>query len=140
VAAILSVMPQRGDWDLGLALLRLGFFALWSARDILFVQLMNLRGGRRPLLMSLVYLGVFYTCVWLIVATLHLFRTQPGSAVAALLIPGSVLGLSPASWMDDRLLWIAALVVEAVPVGLLVALQRRVLGDLAPRRPAAVPA
>lgn len=140
VAATLSILPPRGDWDLGFGLLRLGFFALWSARDILFVQWMNLRGGRRPLLTSLLYLSVFYACVLLLEATLHLFQTQAGAAVATLLLPGSVLQLSPASWLDNRFLWVAALLVEAVCAGLLVTLQRRVLGDLAPRRPAAVPA
>ena len=140
VISILQVLPQRGEWDIGLALLKLTFCALWIARDILFVQWMNLRGGRRPLLMSLLYLGAFYICATVIVTAFHVYRTPEGAAWATVLLPGSVLGISSEVWIDHRLLWVSALAVEVLPVALFVVLQHRVRTGLTPRRSVAVPA
>ncbi|HYL63059.1 MAG TPA: hypothetical protein VE077_10600, partial [Candidatus Methylomirabilis sp.] len=66
-AALVGVIAWRRntalEWSLSFAIFQVVFLACWLARDLLFLQWMNLRRGRKPLMMGVVYLGVFYICV-----------------------------------------------------------------------------
>ncbi len=131
VVAILPVMRAPGfSWDPAWAIFRLVFVSLWFVRDILFLQWMNLRRGRRPLLLGLLYLVVFYTCTTLLLAAIGLYRSPQGMAVTAIFAPFSAFARDPESRIDARSLWFVALAVQVVLAGVFVSLQRRRLKEL----------
>jgi hypothetical protein len=131
VIGALQLRPDsRGDWSLSLAIFRWVFLVFWLTRDILYLQWMNLRQGRRQLVMAVVYLGVFYTCVNILFGTLDLYNSPRGIAFASVFVPAPSFALEPQSWMEDRTMWLLALAAQIAVSALFVNLQRRKLAEL----------
>ena len=128
VAILLGIGPQNGEWDLGLAIFRVVFVAAWFARDVLYLQWMNLHRRRRPLLLGLLYLIVFYTCAGIILTTLGLIHAHP--ALASILVPGVLFLSDTGSWADERLVWFASLLVYLTAGGVFTYLNHRQLIEL----------
>jgi hypothetical protein len=117
------------DWDWGLALVSIAFFALWLARDLLYLQWMGLRRTRRPLASAIIYLIVFYTCTGIIFGVAHVLLRQSVAPYSAMLIPSGISSLSVADWAAHYQLWLVALSVLAAEAFLFVFLQRQKLRE-----------
>ncbi len=131
VAILLGIGAQNGEWDLGLAIFRVLFVAAWFARDVLYLQWMNLHRRRRPLLLGILYLIVFYTCASIMLTTLGLIQTHP--ALASFFVPGVLFLLDARSWADERLVWFASLLVYLTAGGVFTYLNHRQLIELSLR-------
>jgi hypothetical protein len=111
------------QWSLGLALIKGAFIALWVARDLLYLQWMELRRSRRPLVMAGLFLIVFYTCIGVILSVAHTFARPTVAAFGAALIPAGVSSLEVADWTIHSQLWVIALLVLAAQAVLFALLQ-----------------
>lgn len=144
IAALQMRTDAKGEWSLSLAIFRWVFLVFWLTRDVLYLQWMNLRQGRRQLVMAVVYLWVFYTCVNILFAALNVYDTPRGLSFAAIFVPAPVFGLNLTAWTDLRTMWLLALASQIAVSALFVNLQRRKLAELsgqsAPALAAAEPA
>jgi hypothetical protein len=131
----LNILLQS-DWSIGLGVLQVAFVAAWLTRDFIYLQWMNLRRTRRPLLTGVLYLVVYYACVGIVLSTLDLFD-QPSSSIAAIFIPSAVFGLDAATWSAQQSRWLLALALLLAQAIAFAWLQRRELKHLAALKPAA---
>ena len=118
-----------GDWDWALALANIAFFALWLARDLLYLQWMGLRRTRRPLVSAFLYLLVFYTCTGIILGVAHVSRRPSAAPYSAALIPSGVSSLQVSDWSAHYQSWLVALAVLAAEVILFAFLHRQKLRE-----------
>jgi hypothetical protein len=91
---------------------------------------MNLRRARRPLLSGILFLGVYYACVGVVLSTLDLFDLG-SSYIAAIFIPSAALGLNSGTWSAYQLQWLAVLALLLAQALVFAWLQRRELKHLA---------
>jgi Ca2+/Na+ antiporter len=117
------------DWDWGLALVSIAFFALWLARDLLYLQWMGLRRTRRPLASAIIYLIVFYTCTGIIFGVAHVLLRQSVAPYSAMLIPSGISSLLAPDWTAHYQIWLVALAVLAAEAFLFAFLQRQKLRE-----------
>ena len=137
--ALIHLRAQPGtQWDLGVGVLQVAFAAVWLARDFVYLQWMNLRRTRRPLVSAFLYLIVFYVCVSIVLSTLHLFDAASKS-IAAIFVPSAAIGLDSATWSAHQAQWIGSLVLLFVQMLGFAWLQRRELKQLAATGSAAEP-
>jgi hypothetical protein len=132
VAMILVIQWQRDpslEWSLAVAIFRVAYFTFWLICDFLFLQWMNLRRGAHPLLMGVLFLGVYYVCAFSIVISLNLER-DPFSAI---FLPTPLFVLDTAAWSAHQAVWIGALVAQIAAGIVFVSFQRRTLATLQPR-------
>jgi hypothetical protein len=131
-------VEQAEPLDLTLFLFRLTFIALWLCRDLLYLQWMNLRPGRKPLLRAILYAFVYYTGLSVLFFTRSPI-TQPGEAAfQSIFTPVRVLVLDAASWNQASGTWMMALVCQGVMMFFFAFLHRQELQGLA-SRPKAYP-
>ena len=130
--------PQL-DWSFGLGRLQVGFAAAWLARDFIYLQWMNVRRTRRPLISGVLFLVVFYACTGVVLSTLKLFD-RASAFVAAIFIPSAVFGMDAAALSEQQAKWIVALILLFAQALAFAWLQRRELKHLAALKPAAGPA
>lgn len=124
------------EWSVGLGVLQVAFVAVWLARDFIYLQWMNLRRTRRPLLSGVLFLVVFYACVGIVLSTLNLF-SNASSYIAAVFIPSAVFGLDATTWSAQQSNWLVALALLLAQSAAFAWLQRRELKHLAATKPAA---
>jgi hypothetical protein len=131
--------PAANEWNWGLAIASIAFYALWVARDLLYLQWMGLRRTRRPLASAIIYLLVFYTCTGIIFGVAHVLLSASSAPYSAMLIPSGISSLSIADWAAHYQLWLVALAVLAAELLLFAFLQRQKLREfLTPPVPAPV--
>ena len=130
--------PQL-DWSFGLGALQVGFAAAWLARDFIYLQWMNVRRTRRPLVSGVLFLVVFYACTGVVLSALKLFD-RASAFVSAIFIPSSVFGMDAAALSEQQAKWIVALILVFAQALAFAWLQRRELKHLASLKPAAGPA
>jgi hypothetical protein len=94
-------------WSIASALLEVAFCAGWITRDVLYLQWMNLRRTRRPLLSAFLYLIVFYVCAGFVLAALARFMGVRTFALGALLVPWA-LNIS-SQWNGNQALLVGIL-------------------------------
>lgn len=137
-AAILAMIRYKaedfGNWNMQVGVLEAGFFALWLARDFEYLQWMNLRKGRRPLVAGALYLIIFYVCASTSMVAFDLYKPS-AAPYRAIFVPVAGFGLDDITWTAARGLWMGALLLLALQTLGFVWLQRRELGKLA--RPSA---
>ncbi len=121
--------PAPGEWDWGLATASIAFYALWVARDLLYLQWMSLRRTRRPLGSAMLYLLVFYTCTSVVFGVAHVLLRTSVAPYSAMLIPSGISSLSIPDWAAHYQIWLVALVVLAAEVLLFAFLQRQKLRE-----------
>lgn len=119
-----------GDWSLRLAVFRSSFFVIWIVRDIQFLQLMNLRRGKHPLAMGLLFAGIYYFSATMLLAASGCFRYPQSAAVTSLFLPTPVFLLDSASWAQAPSVWTAGLAVHLGLFGFFVYLQRDKIREL----------
>ena len=133
-AAILAMIRYKvadyGNWNMQVGMLEVGFFVLWLARDFEYLQWMNLRKGRRPLVAGMLYLIIFYVCVSTSMVAFDLYKPI-GAPYRAIFVPSAGLGLEPRAWESASGLWMGALLLLVIETFVFVWLQRRELGKLA---------
>lgn len=132
IAMILVIQWKRDpslEWSLAIAIYRVAYFAFWLICDFLFLQWTKLQRAGHPLLMGVLYLGVYYACAIIIVSSLHAWQ----SPFAAIFLPTPLFVLDTAAWSAHLGVWIAALVLQIAAGAVFVALQRRSLAQLQPR-------
>lgn len=88
--------------------------ALVAARDVAYLQWMNVRRARHPLLMGLIYLVVFYLCIVVLAATA--VDARGGEMLMGAFAPWGIAAVSVEHWLDLWPAWgvIAALQVAAI--------------------------
>lgn len=132
-AAMILVIQWKRDpsleWSLAVAIFRVIFFAVWISCDLLFLQWMNLRRGRHPLLLGVLYLSVYYVCAGLVVGALHLTQNP----FTAIFLPTPLWELNTALWTTHSAEWIVALMGQAAIALIFVFLQRQQIEELQPR-------
>lgn len=132
-AAMILVIQWKRDpsleWSLTVAIFRVIYFAVWISCDLLFLQWMNLRRGRHPLPLGVLYLIVYYVCAGLVVGALHLTQNP----FTAIFLPTPLWELNTALWSAKPAEWIVALLVVMAAAIVLVFLQRQQIEELQPR-------
>lgn len=105
----LRLQPQP-EWNPGVGLLEAGFFAFWIMRDLLYLQWMNLRRARRPLVTGVLYLIVFYICASTLFVPLGWYGPK-GAPHAAIFVPFHAFQLNSDTWISATSGWIVALIL-----------------------------
>ncbi|HXT73888.1 MAG TPA: hypothetical protein VN785_08555 [Candidatus Angelobacter sp.] len=138
-AAMIFVIQWKRDppleWSQTVAIFRVIYFAAWISCDLLFLQWMNLRRGRHPLPLGVLYLIVYYVCAGLVVGALHLAQNP----FTAIFLPTPLWELNTALWSAKPVEWIVALLAVIAAAIVFVFLQRQQIQELQPR-PSAVTA
>ncbi|HEV8383512.1 MAG TPA: hypothetical protein VGQ11_01480 [Candidatus Acidoferrales bacterium] len=137
IAAVAMVHGHRNpksEWDFALAFFRMLFIALWLARDLLYLQWMNLTRIKRPLTMGFLYLIVFYVCTAILFAALGLYNTPRGNAITAFFAPAEVFELSEREWAGNEILWTLAMLSQIGVAVVFAWLHRQKLLELSPAR------
>jgi len=130
--------PLPGTLDKYMAAFQVVFLVVGILRDLYYFQWMKLCRFRYPLVSSVVFLAVFYTCSGVVLSTLSDVGTHKlMSLVAAVPIPWVVMGMEQPSWTEGGVLWFAVLAAQLGLCAVFVMLHRRKLAEMAPStRPA----
>lgn len=129
IAMIHRKLPPDAQWSTGMGMVEVLFFALWLARDAAYLQWMNIRRARRPLVSGVLYLAVFYACTGTLIAAFRVHGSENGPYAAAL-IPSSVFGMDLPSWLNHQSAWLVALGLLVLEIVFFAWLQRRELQAL----------
>ena len=132
VVMILMIQWKRDpslEWSLAVAVFRVAYFAFWLICDFLFLQWMKLQRSGHPLLMGVLYLGVYYVCAIIVVTSLSLGHNP----FIAIFLPTPLFVLDSASWTAHQAVWIGALVAQIAAGVVFAFLQRRSIAGLRPR-------
>jgi hypothetical protein len=136
VFMIQTKLRPHDAWSSGSGLLEAAFVSAWVTRDVLYIQWMNLRRVRRPIMMAVLYLVVFYTCTSAIFVPLGLYA-EILAPYASIFLPIQALHITSADWANQRGAWTLGLALLCLQSVVFAWLQRRTLQDLF-RRSAAV--
>ncbi|MGH9781695.1 MAG: hypothetical protein ACRD33_07720, partial [Candidatus Acidiferrales bacterium] len=132
-AAMVGMIQWKRDptleWSLAVAIFRVVYFAVWLSCDLLFLQWMNLRRGRHPLPLGVLYLIVYYVCAGLVVGALHLTQNP----FTAIFLPTPLWNLNTALWSAQPAEWIVALLAVVAAAIVFIFLQRQQIAQLQPR-------
>lgn len=120
-------------WNVGAAVVSLVLSSFWLARDILFIQWMNLARVRRPLTMAILYLIAYYTCMGILLGALGLFSSAGRTPFAAIFLPSLALGLEPRNWELHRAAWLLAVAAQVPILCVFAMLQKQKLQELSSR-------
>ena len=126
------------EWDLNFAIFRALFFVAWLTRDMQFLQWMNLRRGKHPLVIGALFLIIFYVCVMILMAPLGIFTRQDRTAFSAFFIPSGAFELDHAKWILRPAIWAAAFVAQWLLTAVFIGLQKKTIDEL--NSPATTPA
>jgi hypothetical protein len=140
--------PDR-NWDIQAALFEVALCAIWITRDVLYLQWMNLRRARRPLLVGFLYLMIFYTCAGILFGVLSRVMSERAIVLSALLVPSQLLPRVMGLWPANQGLLIGILAGLAAEALLFAFLQRQklrafiappvVVPVVTPRKPSLMP-
>ncbi len=135
--AILGVISvQFGDpqgWNLAAGMVGLLIASFWLARDVLFLQWMNLTRVRRPLTMGMLYLIAYYTCMGILLGALGLYETAGETPFAAIFLPALGMVLEGKDWEAHRAAWMLAVAAQVPILCVLAMLQKQKLQELSSR-------
>ncbi len=123
IAMIRHKLHPSTAWSFEMASFEVCFVAAWLIRDALYLQWMNLRRGRRPLVAALIYLIVFYICSSALFTGLGFYRIGV-DAFGAYLMPWAIFDMNFAKWTGAVGVWIGALIFLACEALVFAALQR----------------
>lgn len=142
VAVIGRKFADAQDWSMNAAVVALLLSSFWLARDVLFIQWMNLTRVRRPLVMGILYLIVYYTCMGILLGALGLFQTAGRTPFAAIFLPALGMGLDGKAWEPHRAAWLLAVAAQVPILFVLAMLQKQKLQELSarPTSPVVAPA
>jgi len=127
------------DLDLSFALFVCALLLATVLRDLCFLQWMNLRRSKRPLMLGIVVLTVFYFCGSFLLVMAR-FSRPVHTAIMAIIAPGGLATGGPAERMQWSLFpgpWIVGFAIQIALVAYFAALHYKSTEEL---RPAAAPA
>ncbi len=132
---------STAEWSTALSMFRTLFFVAWIVRDAQFLQWMMLRRGKRPLLMGVVFLAVFYAAASILLTAFGMFDAEK-LPFTAIFLPTPIYYLDLAAWILRPAIWVAAFVAQWLLAALFITLQRNTIQELAhhPAPEAVVPA
>lgn len=130
LAMIRFNVEEYGNWNFTVGMLEVSFLALWLARDFQYLQWMNLRRGRRPLVAGVLYLIIFYVCASALMVAFGLYRPI-AAPYRAILIPSAAFALDADTLASAGRLWMGAILLLVIESLVFVWLQKRELGKLA---------
>jgi len=119
-----------GEWDLSFGVFRSLFFVAWITRDLQFLQWMNLRRAKHPLVMGVLFLIIFYVCVMILMAPLGIFTRPDRTAFSAFFIPSGAFELDHSKWILRPAIWGAAFVAQWLLTALFIGLQKKTIDEL----------
>jgi hypothetical protein len=129
------------EWSPAFAIFRLLFVIAWLLRDMQFLQWMTLRRGKRPLVIGVIYLTVFYVCVWIVLSAFGTFRDADRIPFTAFFLPTPIYYLDHAAWALRPAIWGGAFVAQWILLAFFIYAQRNIILKLAhPATPEPVPA
>jgi len=132
ILVVIGIRYGDGNWNTGAAVVSLVLSGFWLARDILFVQFMNLTRVRRPLTMAILYLVIYYTCAGIVFGTLAMFNPSR-APFAAIFLPSLGLTLEPRNWEAHSVAWILAVAAQIPLLFVLAMMQKQKLAELSER-------
>ncbi|HKE35722.1 MAG TPA: hypothetical protein VKB66_10980 [Candidatus Acidoferrum sp.] len=118
------------EWDMNFAAFRALFFVAWITRDMQFLQWMNLRRAKHPLVVGALFLIIFYTCVMILMAPLGIFTRPDRTAFSAFFIPSGAFELDHSHWILRPAIWVAAFVAQGLLTALFIGLQKKTIDEL----------
>lgn len=130
VAGVAWGHSTNREWDLNFAVFRALFFVAWITRDMQFLQWMNLRRAKHPLVIGAVFLIIFYTCVMILMAPLGIFTRPEKTAFSAFFIPSGAFELDHSKWILRPAIWVAAFAAQWLLTGLFIGLQKKSIDEL----------
>jgi hypothetical protein len=125
-------MPAQTS-DFGLVLFRIIFVGISLSRDIMFLQWMNVRSGRRPFVRGLLYLFVYYGVSSALFFSAGFNLAPAEAAFQAVFAPMRAFLLTQASWTQATAAWMVALLAQCVITWFFAFLHRQELLSLATR-------
>jgi len=132
--SVAGYLHPAAPLSISLFLFRLVFFALWLCRDLLYLQWMNLRPGRKPLLRAILYGCVYYTALFVMFFVHSPMNLQPGEAAfQSIFLPVRVLVVDADSWNSTAGMWFIALLSQLALMYFFAFLHRQELQSLAAR-------
>ena len=129
LGATLGRSPQV-EWNLKFALVRVLFFAAWVTRDLQFLQWMNLRRGKHPLAVGMLFLLIFYVCTVILMAVLDVFVILGRAPFSAFFVPSAVYLLDHSAWFVRPAIWGAAFVAQCLLIVFFISFQRKTIQEL----------
>lgn len=102
----------------------------WIARDLQFLQWMNLRRGKHPLVMGLLFLVIFYVCVLIMMVPLGIYTRPERAAFSAFFVPSAIFMLDHSAWILRPAIWGAALAAQWILITLFIGLQKKTIDEL----------
>jgi hypothetical protein len=127
IAMIQHELHPDSGWSMDMAIFEVCFLAAWIVRDRLYLQWMNLRRGRRPLVTAIIYMTAFYACASALNVAFGWYRPP---AHGAYLQPWNVFSIDLAGWTSVRSAWMGALIALVLESLVFAALQHRELTKL----------
>lgn len=113
VAALNHAHSSVGAWSLGFAFLRSLCFTLWVVADLQILQCLNLRPGKHPLVMGVLYLFIYYVCACIILGASGCFQNPHRMPIGSLFVPSAIYLLEPKTWAEAPNLWAAGFTLQA---------------------------
>lgn len=123
IAGCLYYVHYSKSWSFSFAVFRSLFFVLWIVRDIQFLQYMNLRPAKHPLVMAFLYLSIYYVCAIFFLSALGCFRLPERIPFTSVFLPTPIFLLDAKSWLQSPGAWIAGVLVHVVLLAFLFYLQ-----------------
>jgi hypothetical protein len=123
ISACLYYSHSPNVLNLQVVLLRSLFFAIWIVCNIQFLQLMNLRGGKHPLVVACLCLLIYYICASFFLSALRLFETPQRHPFTSLFLPSPIFAMDSASWAQTPSVWMEGFIVQLVLLALFLYLQ-----------------
>jgi hypothetical protein len=110
------------------------YFVAWLARDLFYLQWMNVRPVRSPLRKAFLYLGVFYISTSIVFRTSMVSSPADSAAFSAWLAPFAALrGWNDTQWNSGNGAWLVALLVQAASAAGFAYLYRQQILALGPQ-------
>ncbi|HTZ31956.1 MAG TPA: hypothetical protein VMH31_05845 [Methylomirabilota bacterium] len=125
-----STGPSAPGSFLPFVLLRSLAFILWITTNFQFLQCMNLRRGKHPLVLGVLYLTVYYVCVLFVLASIGCFRVPQNMSVGSLFVPSAIYLLDRPNWIYNPSLWVAGFIIQVLLLFVLAFFQSRQLARL----------
>ena len=130
IVELIRIYRQPGEeWNIASALFEVAFCAVWIARDVLYLQWMNLRRTRRPLIAGFLFLIIFYVCGGILFTSAAKMMSERSIALSSLVIPSQLLPRIVSLWPSNQGLLIGILAGLAVEALAFAFLQRQKLRE-----------
>ncbi len=130
VIGIAEGRDPQVEWNGSFAVLRSLFFAAWIVRDIQYLQWISLRRGKHSLATGVLFLGIFYVCIFILMAPLGIYTRAERAPFSAFFVPSAAYLLDHGAWVLRPAIWGAAFVAQWALIAVFIGLQRQTMAEL----------